>query len=67
MVYIDKRTLATFIAEAINSTAKVKSKTERIHLIVNAAGRHLSMTGLTWAEVREGLNQQGLEPCITGS
>ena len=51
MVYIDKKKLVTFIAGAINSTAKVESKTERIQLIVKAAGRHLRMKGLTWKEV----------------
>ncbi|KAK6318278.1 hypothetical protein J4Q44_G00115690 [Coregonus suidteri] len=51
MVYIEKRKLVTFIAGAINSTDKVESKTERIKLIVKAAGRHLSMTGLTWMEM----------------
>ena len=51
IVYGDKRKLVTFIAGAINSTAKVESKMERIQLIVKAVGRHLSMTGLTWEEV----------------
>ena len=67
MVYIDKRKLLTFITGAVNSTAKVESKTERIQLIVKAAGRHLSMRGLTWEEVRDDLNQSRVESCITGS
>ena len=67
MVYIDKKKLLTFIAGVINRTAEVKSETEKIELIVEAAGRHLSMTGLTWEEVQDDLNQPRVEPCITGS
>ena len=67
MVYVDKRKLVTFIAGVINSTAEVKSETEKIKLIVKAVGRHLSMTGLTWEEVGDDLNQRRVEPCITGS
>jgi hypothetical protein len=51
-----------FIAGTINSTAKVESKTERIQLIVKSAGRHPSVTGLTWEEVGDDLNQ----PRVTG-
>ena len=47
MVYIYERKVVTFIVGAINSTAKI----ERIQLIVKVAGRHVSMTGLTWEEV----------------
>ena len=67
MVYMDKRKLVTFIAGVINSTAEVKSETEKIKRIVGAAGRHLSMTGLTWEEVQDDLNQPRVESCITGS
>ena len=56
ILYIDKRKLVMFIAGAVNSTAKVESKTVRIQLIVKAAGRHLSMTGLTLEELRDDLN-----------
>ncbi len=54
-VYVDKRDLVTFIADVINSTADVKSKNDKIQLVVKAAVNHLGLIGLTWEEVRENL------------
>ncbi len=54
-VYVDKRDLVTFIAGVINSTADVKSKNDKIQLVVKAAVNHLGLIGLTWEEVRENL------------
>lgn len=57
-MYVGKRDLVTFIAGVINSTAEVKSKNEKIQLIVKAAVNHLGLVGLTWEEVRENLTIQ---------
>lgn len=54
-VYVDNRDLVTFIAGVINSTADVKSKNDKIQLVVKAAVNHLGLIGLTWEEVRENL------------
>lgn len=48
----------TFIAGVINSTAEVKSKSEKIQLIVKAAVHHLGLVGLAWEEVRDDLANQ---------
>lgn len=50
-VVIDKMALVTFIAGVINTTADVRSKQEKIQLIVKAAINHLGLVGLTWEEV----------------
>lgn len=57
-IYVKKIELVTFIAGVINSTAEVKSKNEKIQLIVKAAVNHLGLVGLTWEEVREILTNQ---------
>lgn len=57
-VYVDKRDLVTFIAGVINSTAEIKSKNDKIQLVVKAAVNHLGLKGLTWKEVRENLTNQ---------
>lgn len=49
------RDLVIFIAGVINATAEVKSKTERIQIITNAAIQRLGMAGLRWEKVRDGL------------
>lgn len=54
-LYVEKRDLVTFIAGVINSTAEVKSKNDKIQLVVKAAINHLGLVGLTWEEVRENL------------
>lgn len=41
----EKRRLVTFVAGVINATAAVKSKTERIQIIVKAAIHHVDMRG----------------------
>lgn len=66
-IYVKKIELVTFIAGVINSTAEVKSKNEKIQLIVKAAVNHLGLVGLTWEEVREILtNQSGQEATCIG-
>lgn len=60
------RKLVTFIAGVINRTAEIKSKTERIQLIVMAAERHLDVTGLTWEIVRDDLKQQSSQEIWIG-
>ncbi|KAL0148948.1 hypothetical protein M9458_055752 [Cirrhinus mrigala] len=62
MMQVNVRKLVTFIAGVINGTAEIKSKTERIQLIVMAAERHLDVTGLTWEIVRDDLKQQSTQP-----
>lgn len=57
-VFVKKTDLVTFIAGVINSTAEVKSKKDKIQLVVKAAVNHLGLTGLTWEEVRETLTNQ---------
>lgn len=54
----EKKRLVTFIAGVINATADVKSKTERIQIIVKAAAHHLDMKGIRWEEVRDELSIQ---------
>ncbi len=65
-IYVDKKDLVTFIAGVINSTAEVKSKNDKIQLVVKAAVNHLGLVGLTWEEVRENLTNQSSQeaPCI---
>lgn len=66
-VYVSKRDLVTFIAGVINSTAEVKSKNDKIQLVVKAAINHLGLVGLTWEEVRENLaNQSSQETSWVG-
>ncbi len=55
---IDLKRLVTFIAGVVNATMEVKSKTERIQIIVKAAAHHLDVTGLTWEEVQSDLSAQ---------
>lgn len=50
--------MVTFIAGVINATYEIKSKTERIQVIVKAAVHHLDMIGLRWEEVRDELSIQ---------
>ncbi|XP_045913420.1 uncharacterized protein LOC123975742 [Micropterus dolomieu] len=54
----EKKKIVTFIAGVINATAEVRSKTERIQIIVKAAIHHLDMAGLKWEEVRDELSVQ---------
>lgn len=54
----EKKKMVTFIAGVINATAEVRSKTERIQIIVKAAIHHLDMAGLKWEEVRDELSVQ---------
>lgn len=54
----EQKRLVTFIAGVINATADVKSKTERIQIIVKAAAHHLDMKGIRWEEVRDELSIQ---------
>lgn len=59
----EKKKLVTFIAVVINATVEVKSKTERIQIIVKAEVHHLDMRGLE--EVRDNLSVQASQesPC----
>lgn len=57
-MYVKRIELVTFIAGVINSTAEVKSKNEKIQLVVKAAINHLGLVDLTWEEVRETLTNQ---------
>lgn len=53
-----KKKLVTFIAGVINATHEIKSKTERIQVIVKAAEHHLDMIGLKWEEINDELRMQ---------
>ena len=66
-VWREKKNLVTFIAGVINATCEIKSKTERIQIIVKAAEHHLGMRGLKWEEVNDELRvQSGQEvPCLS--
>lgn len=57
-IWEEKKKLVTFIAGVINATSEIKSKTERIQIIVKAAVHHLELVGLKWEEVRDELNVQ---------
>lgn len=54
----EKKKLVTFIAGVINATFEIKSKTERIQVIVKAAEHHLDMIGLKWEEINDELRMQ---------
>lgn len=58
IVMVDLKKLVTFIAGVINATMEVKSKTERIQIIVKAAVHHLDIKEMTWEEVRNELSSQ---------
>ncbi|KAK7879908.1 hypothetical protein WMY93_033426 [Mugilogobius chulae] len=51
--------LITFVAGVINATKEIKSKTERIQVIVKAAVSHLKIDDLCWEEVRDELEAEG--------
>ena len=55
----EKKKLLTFIAGVRNATADVKSKTERIQIIVKAAVHHLDMKGVRWEEARDKVRYSG--------
>lgn len=55
---VEVKKLVTFIAGVINATIEIKSKTEKIQVIVKAAAHHLDVSGITWEEVRNDLNAQ---------
>ena len=57
-VKVDLKQLVTFIAGVVNATMEVRSKTERIQIIVKAAAHHLDISGLTWEEVRNDFSIQ---------
>lgn len=54
----EKKKLVTFVAGVINATFEIKSKTERIQVIVKAAEHHLNMIGLKWEEINDELRMQ---------
>ncbi|XP_067275529.1 uncharacterized protein [Pseudorasbora parva] len=54
----ERKKIVIFIAGVINATAEIRSKTERIQIIVKAAIHHMGMTGLKWEEVRDELSVQ---------
>lgn len=66
VMQVNVKKLVTFIAGVINGTAEIKSKTERIQLIVKAAERHLDVSGLTWEIVRDDLKQQSSQEVWNG-
>lgn len=55
---LDLKKLVTFITGVINATMEIKSKTERIQIIVKAAAHHLGLSDLSWEEVRNDLSSQ---------
>ncbi len=54
---VDLKKLVTFISRVVNATVEVKSKTERIQIIIKAAAHHLDCSGMTWEEVISVLKQ----------
>lgn len=62
----ERKKLVTFIAGVINATDEVKSKTERIQIIVKAAAYHLGMRDLKWEEVRDSLNEKASQELSVG-
>ena len=61
-VMVDLKKLVTFIAGVVNVTMDIKSKTERIQIIVKAAA--LDISGMTWEEVRNELSTQASQEQI---
>lgn len=54
----EKKKMVTFIAGVINATSDVKSKTERIQIIVKAACHSLDMKNIRWEDIRGGTSSQ---------
>lgn len=62
---VDLKKRVTFIAGVINATMEVKSKTERIQIIIKAAAQHLDISGMTWEEVRKDLSMQASQEQVS--
>lgn len=58
-MWLDKKKLVTFISGVLNTIGDIKSKTERIRLIVGAAVKYLGMSGVKWEEVNDVLQSGG--------
>lgn len=54
----EKKKMVTFVAGVINATSDVKSKTERIQIIVKAACHSLDMKNIRWEDIRGELISQ---------
>lgn len=52
---IGKEAFLLFLADVINCAAQAKGNTERIKIIVRAAGRYLGVANVTWEEITEEL------------
>lgn len=64
--WIEKRKMVTFLAGVINATFEIKSKTERIQVIVKAAEHHLNMIGLKWEGINDELRMQASQESVCG-
>lgn len=55
---IDKMSFIAFMAEVVNCSAQTESRTERIRIILRAAGKYLDVEGVTVEQVNEKLKVQ---------
>lgn len=63
-IVVGLKKLVTFIAAVVNPTMEVKSKKERIQIIVKVGAHHLDLSGITWEEVRNNLSCQAIQDQI---
>lgn len=57
-VIVDLGKLVTFTAQGIDAPIEVKSRTERIKIIVDAADHHLDVGCSAWEEMENNLDVQ---------
>lgn len=57
-VFIDKVSFVTFIVEVVNCSAQTESRTERIKIIIRAAGKYLDLEDITVDMINERLKTQ---------
>lgn len=54
----DKVSFVTFIAEVVNCSAQTESRTERIKIIIRAAGKYLELEDVTVEIINDRLKMQ---------
>lgn len=55
---VDKVSFIAFMAEVINCTAQTESRTEKIRIIIGAAGKHLKTEEVTVEQINERIKVQ---------
>lgn len=55
---MDKKEFLLFMVEVLNCSAQTESKTEKIKIIVNSAGKYLGIKDVSWRDVEEMLKAE---------